>query len=151
MIQRIQSIYLLLSTFSLGSLFIPSVSFGDFTQPDAQVAATTDGFFNIYDEKVLLGAVTIGLSLTAISIFLYKNRPNQARYALAALLFSFVIMGIGIWYFVNFQKSNTAYTGALNASFLAYIPLALTIIFDWLAIRNIRKDEALVRSADRLR
>ena len=153
MIQRIQTIFLLLAAGSLGTLFIPSVSIGDFNQPNAEIPASSDGYLNIFDDKILLVLTIIGLVIAFVSIFLYKTRPNQIRLTWVSVLSSLGLMGISIFE----TKTQTdmvqqaAYTGSFNPSFIAYIPMVLAIGFGWLAIRNIRKDELLVRSADRLR
>jgi Domain of unknown function (DUF4293) len=153
MIQRIQSIFLLLASGSLGTLFIPSVSVGDFNQPNAQIPASADGYLNIFDNKILMVLTGVSLAVAFISIFLFKNRINQIRLSWVSVLASLALLGMSIFE----TKTQTdlvqkaAYAGTFSPSFIAYIPMVLAITFGWLAIRNIRKDELLVRSADRLR
>jgi Domain of unknown function (DUF4293) len=153
MIQRIQSIFLLLASGSLGTLFIPSVSIGDFNQPNAQIPASADGFLNIFDNKILLGLTGVALAVAFLTIFLFKSRPNQIRLAWVSMVACLALLGMSVFE----TKTQTdmvqkaAYTGTFSPSFIAYIPMVVALIFGWLAIRNIRKDEILVRSADRLR
>lgn len=153
MIQRIQSIFLLLASGSLGTLFIPSVSIGDFNQPNAQIPASADGYLNIFDDKILLGLTGVALGVAFLTIFLYKSRPNQIRLAWVSVIACLALLGMSVFE----TKAQTdmvqqvAYAGTFSPSFIAYIPMVVAIIFGWLAIRNIRKDEILVRSADRLR
>ncbi|MBK7946142.1 MAG: DUF4293 family protein [Flavobacteriales bacterium] len=97
----------------------------------------------------VLAVVLAGLWLVAV--FLYRNRPRQVRmvrygYLLAATLFA------SMWIT---HSSVAAYIGreaqldfALQPAF--FLPL-LAVALAFLADRAIRKDEALVRSADRLR
>jgi Domain of unknown function (DUF4293) len=153
MIQRIQSIFLLLASGSLGTLFIPSVSIGDFNQPNAQIPASADGYLNIFDNKILLGLTGVALAVAFLTIFLFKSRPNQIRLAWVSMVACLALLGMSVFE----TKTQTdmvqkaAYTGTFSPSFIAYIPMVVALIFGWLAIRNIRKDEILVRSADRLR
>ncbi len=153
MIQRIQSIFLFLASGSLGTLFIPSVSIGDFNQPNAQIPASADGYLNIFDDKILLGLTGVALVVAFLTIFLYKSRPNQIRLAWVSVIACLALLGMSVFE----TKAQTdmvqqvAYAGTFSPSFIAYIPMVVAIIFGWLAIRNIRKDEILVRSADRLR
>lgn len=153
MIQRIQSIFLLLASGSLGTLFIPSVSIGDFNQPNAQIPASADGYLNIFDDKILLGLTGVALVVAFLTIFLFKSRPNQIRLAWVSVIACLALLGMSVFE----TKAQTdmvqqvAYAGTFSPSFIAYIPMVVAIIFGWLAIRNIRKDEILVRSADRLR
>ncbi len=146
MIQRIQSIFLLLASGSLGSLFINRVSFADFTEPNPSVPASLDGFLNIYDDKILLGATAIAIVQGLIALFYYKNRPNQIRFAWSMIFMSVVLMGLAAW-----QIKTVGSIVPLKMSVFGFISTALTIILGFMAIRYIRKDELLVRSADRLR
>lgn len=146
MIQRIQSIFLLLASSSLGSLFINPVSFADFTEPNPSVPASLDGFLNIYDDKIMLGVATIATMQGLIALFLYKNRPNQIRFAWSLIAVTFALIGFAIW-----QINTVGSIVVLKMSGIGFIFTALAIIFSFLAIRYIRKDELLVRSADRLR
>jgi Domain of unknown function (DUF4293) len=153
MIQRIQSIFLLLASGSLGTLFIPSVSIGDFNQPNAQIPASADGYLNIFDNKILLGLTGVALAVAFLTIFLFKSRPNQIRLAWVSIVACLALLGMSVFETKNQTDmvQKAAYAGTFSPSFIAYIPMVVALIFGWLAIRNIRKDEILVRSADRLR
>jgi Domain of unknown function (DUF4293) len=145
MIQRIQSIFLLLASSSLGSLFFNPVAFANL-EPTPSVSASADGFLNIYDDKILL-SVTIGaIVLGLISLFLFKKRPNQIRLAWAMMAVSAVLIALAAW-----QIKTIGAQVPLKMTGIAFIPTVLSIIFSFLAIRYIRKDELLVRSSDRLR
>ncbi len=146
MIQRIQSVFLFLASSSLGSLFMNTISFADFTEPNPSVPASADGFLNIYDDKIMLGATIIALVLSLLTLFLFKNRPNQIRYAWAMMGVTVVLIGLAVW---DIQKISAIVP--LKISLIGFISSALAIIFGFLAIRYIRKDELIVRSADRLR
>jgi Domain of unknown function (DUF4293) len=153
MIQRIQSIFLFLASGSLGTLFIPSVSIGDFNQPNAEIPASADGYLNIFDNKILLGLTGVALGIAFLTIFLFKSRPNQIRLAWVSIVACLALLGMSVFETKTQTElvQKVAYSGTFSPSFIAYIPMVVALIFGWLAIRNIRKDEILVRSADRLR
>ncbi len=146
MIQRIQSIFLFLASSSLGSLFLNPVSFADFTEPNPSVPASLDGFLNIYDDKIMLGATIVAIALSLLTLFLFKNRPNQIRFAWTMMAVTVVLIGLAVW---DIQTISAIVP--LKMTGIGFIFSALAIIFGFLAIRYIRKDELLVRSADRLR
>ena len=84
MIQRIQSLFLLLAAGVMGILLIPSLSFLNFNGESDKLEGTARAFladqaYNIYDQSVLLGMVAATAALSLITIFLYGNRPLQLR------------------------------------------------------------------------
>ena len=123
-----------------------TVSFADFTEPNPSVPASADGFLNIYDDKIMLGATAIALALSLLTLFLFKNRPNQIRFAWVMMAVTVVLIGLAVW-----QVQIISAIVPLKISLIGFISTALAIIFGFLAIRYIRKDELIVRSADRLR
>ena len=155
MIQRIQSIYLLLTTV-LSFLFLNG-SFLNFN--DNAGLAITFTFKGI--EKISSGQgsdliqkswpFAIVLTLTALialtTIFLYKNRTLQLL--MAKILIGLVLFIILITVYYTFDViSNFGGTIVPGVKmFLPVIMLALSI----LAFRGIRKDDQLVKSYDRLR
>ncbi len=93
---------------------------------------------------MILNFLVIALSL--VTIFQYKNRVLQYKLAnLVALLNVFVI---GLFFLLSFTKETI--TGTINFSIGAFLPV-LGIILAFLAAHFIKKDELLVRSADRIR
>ncbi|GIV33961.1 MAG: membrane protein [Chitinophagales bacterium] len=131
MIQRIQTVWWLLSAILLvGMLFLPV-----FRSPDGTLL-----YPNNFVILLLTALVTAGGSL--LIIFLYKNRPFQIKAGWVLILLHLLLMGIlGYWFF---SQTGLAYLPA------TVIPL-ISLIFQILAIRGVRKDEALVKSMDRLR
>ena len=156
MIQRIQSIYLLLAGIIPAFTFmVPMARF----YPDAG-----EGYYTLYGAAfhtvgldayagapsrpwgmMLLVAVMILVALC--TIFCYKNRKKQMRLAVVAIIadiFYYVLYGSYCYAFsVNSGASYAFQIGAL-------LPL-LCILLTWQARRCIRHDEELVRAADRIR
>jgi len=82
-------------------------------------------------------------------IFGYKNRVRQMRIAVFSIL---IMLGFfaAAWFFVHLSLKELGGEGGYSFD----IPLAFPIvaaILNYLAIRAIGKDEALVRSVDRIR
>jgi amino acid permease len=108
-----------------------------------------------YDEEwpntILLPAV-MGLVgfLSFITIFLYKRRPVQMRLIRFNMLLNIVYLALIFFYYVPelevITVSNADYINDAGI-YLSIVPL----IFLVLALRFIRRDEKLVRAADRLR
>ena len=147
MIQRIQSVYLLISTILIGLLFL---------LPFAEIAK--DGAMYLFNFKGVLldGAVktnglvipvllVIIIVLNVLAIFSYSNRGKQVRLVWGVILMLVVLL-VAFVYF-----TYLAYSGAqINFKLGAVLPL-IAIVLDYLAIRAINKDEALIRSIDRIR
>jgi len=125
MIQRIQSLYLLITIISSVVLFFY-----------AQVTEET----SFVVEYFLLLITPV---LSAVVLFLFKKRMLQVR--LCAILLFFQLSLIGFY----------GYSYALNTQLTLTYPVVLGsivhLIFLWMARRSTLKDEALVRSVDRIR
>lgn len=150
MIQRIQSIYLLLVAV-LGTLlcFFAPVQF---LTPTGTEYILLTAF-----QKWPLAIISVVVPLLAlVNIFLFKHRLVQARlnvvnvvlclgyYALLALYIAYIVKG-------NEPINGTIIEGAeWYLTIWASIPL-INIVLSMMATRRILKDEALVRAADRLR
>src|SRR5258705_8740591 len=89
---------------------------------------------------LILTVVTIGISV--VTIFMFKDRKMQMKLCLLGLLVSVLIL---VLYFLNMKKIISA-TPAL----WSILPVAVIAGY-YMAFRNIRKDEKLVKSLDKLR
>lgn len=98
---------------------------------------------NIYIPMVLNFLV---LSLSLITIFQFKKRPLQYKVSnLLALLNVFII---GLFFLLPYMKEG--FTGTVSFTYGAFLPI-LSIVCSFFAAHFIKKDEQLVRSADRIR
>lgn len=151
MIQRIQTVYLLLVTvLSIVTLCLP---IGRFV--DAQGAVVAE----MYNLSLLLAdgsksfapwALFVMLVVVAITafgaIFLYRKRMRQVRFTIfSGLLLIGYYIAYGIFAYILGDKY-----GHFSISWVAGLP-AVALILDYLAFRGIMKDELIVRSLDRLR
>ena len=152
MIQRIQSVWLLIASISvLALLFIPIVVS---QQGAVQYEITALGLFSKAEGAsqqietfIPLIILTILVALLLISsIFLFNNRRIQKRVISIAVL---VLLGYS---FLSSRYVNEIPGGIEQSSFGngLYLPL-VAIIFSMLAVRGINNDDKLIKSADRLR
>lgn len=146
MIQRIQTIYLLLAAAAgFSTLALPFASTASGIQSSALFA---DASFSTGDNIGLLVLFAIAGALALASIFLFGNRKTQKTISWVALAVNLV--GGGLAGFLYFQDSSHVATAEIAPGLSAFLPLAF-MVFAFLAINGIKKDDALVRSADRLR
>ncbi|NMA74103.1 MAG: DUF4293 domain-containing protein [Bacteroidales bacterium] len=148
MIQRIQSVYLLLVTILL--IIAICVPFGTYFTVDTTYKFTAlgvSGNENFHSTWGLFVLLLISTIIAFVTIFLYRNRILQIR---LSIFNSLLLIGyyIAFWYFmVSFKNDLDA---AFQISWSLSLPL-IALIFNYLAIRGIGKDEVLVKAADRLR
>ena len=166
MIQRIQTLYLaLVLIFSFVGLIS---TIGTWTVGDDIVAYFSnftfgaDGQFKSLDTisgPWCLGVLLIlVMFLTAISIMLFRKRMRQLRLTIFStiLLAGYVaVYALFAYYYhqnlVQFSPEQYGWISPIfHIKFGAILPV-LSIILNILAIQGIRKDEALVRSLDRIR
>lgn len=156
MIQRVQSIYLLLA--GILPAFTFCLPLARFSTSDPQSYATLYGLSvqlfgqvtlasEVETPWILLAAACFCTLLPLITIFKFKNRRRQIKNAKGQLyaLTVFYLVFVGYCY-VLANGADVSFSLCIGSLF----PL-LSYAFTWLALRAIRKDEALVRSADRIR
>lgn len=147
MIQRIQTLFILAAGMLIGSLYLQK--FADIIVNDQLHIFNALGIFK--DEvllfsglplMILIGIITV---LHLVTLFLYKKRILQIRILGFCMLLMLGLFGLFFYFtYASFEEVKVAFKVAVA------LPIA-AIILDWLAIRAIGKDEALVRSLDRIR
>ncbi|MCU0450922.1 MAG: DUF4293 domain-containing protein [Bernardetiaceae bacterium] len=157
MIQRIQTVFLFLVMVALVlMLFFPlwqkqqaaTQQMAEFTVLSLthQKAGQTVVAKNTIYLAIMAG---VGMVLAAMSLFSYKNRHLQVRINLLNTLVLAVMLLAAAFLSLQGEKFfEPAVRGQYGLGF--YMP-GLALVFNALATRFIRRDEALVRSADRLR
>lgn len=146
MIQRIQTIYLLAVIILIAQVFLfPFLTFFNESESIALGALQISTGEYVIPLAILFGIIII-IALT--TIFCYKRRLLQAR---LTVINTFLLLGsIGLVVFFSWQMKASLPSHAIHYNFTCLSPV-VAIIFNYLALRAIRKDEALVRSANRLR
>ena len=166
MIQRIQTVYLAIV---LILSFVGLIStIGEWTVANAVVAHFSnftfgaEGQFKSMDSTSgpwCLGILLIlTMFLSLMSIMLFRKRMRQLRLTIIStiLLVGYVAAYIFFAYVYQVKLESLCGEGSgcipptFHLKFVAVFPI-LSIILNCLAIQGIRKDEALVRSLDRIR
>ncbi|MGE0090576.1 MAG: DUF4293 domain-containing protein [Bacteroidales bacterium] len=152
MIQRIQTVYFFVIAILMGSMFF--YPFAELLAPDNQVFAyyfnglfienNNSAYFLTIPPAILLCSITL---ISIISIFLYKKRILQIRLSAFNLLLMLGYVGLNYYYIKSFSSQLT---GVISYNLIVIFPL-ISAILTYLAIRAIGKDEALLRSLDRIR
>jgi len=138
MLQRIQSVYLLLTT--LFSVLFLSMKMFVFRN-EAGIVGSEEIIIPLAVLLILIAAISI------ITIFLFKNRKIQIKLSMVLLILSIVLLlAVAAYAFILSDKYNAQLQFRVNLIF----PV-LVLIFSILAHRGIKKDEKLVKSYDRLR
>ncbi|MCF8391849.1 MAG: DUF4293 domain-containing protein [Bacteroidales bacterium] len=154
MLQRIQSIYLLAAT----SLFIVL-----FRNPVSRISVSDQlimemNAFKIYvisgsgADTIVVWPFTFLLSIVMIigivSIFLYKKRTLQMRLCMYNIFLMLGLVGI-IWFYTKFTLNDL--DGIQSVYLWPIVIPFISSIFTYLAMKSIQKDDAIVKSYERLR
>ncbi len=153
MIQRIQSVFMAISVaLIIAAFFLPLGYFSDTAESLTMTACgvkdaagTSMAGVNTYWFIIPL---TLALAVTIKALFGYKSRVSQLRdirLSFLGLAFSFVLMAL----YVNSAQGVVA-GKVFSIGIGFFLPFA-SLLFNWLAARAIRKDEALIKSVDRIR
>ena len=155
MIQRIQTIYLLMVAGLFMSLFflpLAVIRSGDklysFQVAGLYSTATVEEL--VFPTWSLMVIAAIIVLLSFVIIFNYKKRILQIRMCVfnTLLIAGFcVLFGFYIW---KFGKSPELPELKVHLRLWAAFPI-VSLILNYLAIRNIGADEAMIRSLERLR
>lgn len=151
MIQRIQSVYLLVVTVLL--IIAACSPVGQFVAADDVTThvfkplgvTMADGIFQ--STWGLFGILLLSAIIDFCTIFLFKNRMLQVRMTVFSTI---LLVGyyIAFLVFVYILKDDLA--ASFRIGWTLCLPL-ISIILNYLAFRAILRDEVMVRAADRLR
>lgn len=141
MIQRIQSIYLLLVTILTGGLIFVF----DLWKLEGTKVFALDLFSNEVFVAKLVPAFYLGSAVLALySIFSFKDRQKQFVLGRLIMLINLFLLGILIYLSLNLPGEKS------EKGIGMFLPI-VAILFSVMANRAIKKDEDLVKSVDRLR
>lgn len=140
MIQRQQTLWLLLSTAAAVLTFMFPFATGEEVVDKTTMRRMTEIVAGSDFFLLILTIASVGLS--AVTIFMFKDRKMQIKLCLLGLLISVIIL---VRYFMVMKKLITSIP-----ALWAVLPVAVIIGY-FMAFRLIRKDEKLVKSLDKLR
>lgn len=155
MIQRIQTLYLLLTTVFSG-IFLTG-DFIKFSNPGSyEVLARFGGIFRVTSENSIIriepmypvGVLSLLIPVLSFAIiFFFKKRRIQRQLTILLLFLEILVIAVAGYFLLTLNQGDR---NSPAAGFLTFIPL-ISIIFTLLAYRGIRKDDNLVKSYDRMR
>ncbi len=155
MIQRIQTIFLSLTT--LFSIIFLNGTILTFIDKSGSVTKVTikgimkaaEGSGLVHTERLvpLTALLFVIPALALVTIFLFRNRKIQMRFALVLIMLTTALL-IALAYYSYVICQNNSYSSVLT--YTVAFPV-LSLLSAILAYRGIRKDDALVKSYDRLR
>ena len=160
MIQRIQTLYLALIAaicFTVASVKLYELTPGETTNKTINYTATVwkimsaeKGQVSVISNAPYLGLILLFVGFLALfTAWMYKSRKKQMAFCKILLLLSLAWVG----FFLSGINTLRALSG-VGYQFKIYpftTIVVLVPVFILLALRAIKKDEELVRSADRLR
>lgn len=136
MIQRIQTLYMLLAFLLVGVLpfFIPLWN-------------TVQGPFYFMQDITYTALVGLSISLLLVSILFYKKRQHQFVLNRLNMIIMLILLGLFVYRSLNVSGETAAVS---EKGIGIYLPI-ISIVLLALANKSIKKDEELVKSVDRLR
>jgi len=155
MIQRIQSIYLLLTTI-MSVLFLKGSFLRFINNAGSELAIDFMGInqmnnekgFELVEQMIPLTVIFILIPLISfLAIFLFKKRRLQLRITLIVIILALLLIMIVVYYVISVIHN---YQVILIPGIKMFL-LPLILLFALLAYRSIRKDEDLIKSYERLR
>ncbi len=136
MLQRIQTIYLLISVgITAGLIFV-----FDLWKTNAEVT------FFAKDDLLYLSLFLGSAVLSLIAIFMFKNRKSQFVVGRLNIILNFILLGLFVYRSLNLSGETDVSEKGIGM----LLPI-FSIVFLVLANKAIKKDEELVKSVDRLR
>jgi hypothetical protein len=147
MIQRIQTVYLFVSALIIASMM--KLKLADLSVNDELYTFMARGIYNgenlVFDGMAIFIFLWVVVLLHLFVIFKYKKRILQFR----ILVFTMILM-VGL-FGMFFYFAYAGFEGAKVAFKIPVVFPIVAVILDYLAIRAIGKDEALIRSLNRIR
>ena len=136
MLQRIQTVYLLISALVIGGLYLWF-----------PIIKSESGFIIISNnEPMVLGLIFGSILLTLLSILNFKKRQLQFVINRLSIILNFLLLGV----FVYRSLTLSGETLVSEKGIGVLLPI-ISIVFLVMANKAIKKDEDLVKSVDRLR
>jgi len=155
MIQRIQSLFLLLTSL-LSVLFLSGNFLTFLNKSGIEIIMNFRGIWQsagagnitLLGHQIILPVIIILVSLISfVAIFFYKNRKLQMKITITVILLAAASIAVMIFYSFSIIRK---YNADIIEGVRMFIPL-LILLFGILAYMGIKKDENLVKSYDRLR
>ncbi|MCC5920225.1 MAG: DUF4293 domain-containing protein [Cyclobacteriaceae bacterium] len=165
MIQRIQTLFLIITAVCCALMLHPSFAFWEKVDEEQELVVTLNSSYlakldisdkarpTVIEEKMtfyLAAVAALMAGLAVFSIFQYKNRIAQIKLGIvnSGLLALYILGVVLITIYMAEPMLENGEGGSFKIGF--FLPF-IAILFNRLANRFIKKDEDLVRSVDRIR
>ncbi len=136
MLQRIQTVYLLLAALcSAGLIFLLPLGSG----PEGAAVFAVDIL-------AVFTAFIASAVLSLVSLCLYRNRKLQFVLGRLNIILNFVLLGVFVYWSLNVSGERL-----ISEKGIGMLIPVISIVFLVLANKAIKRDEDLVKSVDRLR
>lgn len=154
MLQRLQTVFLILALVSISLTFVfdilafsgeNSVHYGILGLKSNLDLSSIQSY-----NWIVLGLVIAIMLVLVVAILQYKNRPLQMN---LCRLTMFLSMGVvaSLFFIINSLITKINFEDYIIGYGIGYFLPMVTLVFSFLALNRIRKDEELVKSVDRLR
>jgi len=150
MLQRIQTIFLLLAAIVLALLFVEAFNFATVTGAPETDMILGDGDLDTYDYPILMGLAGLATVILLVAIFLFNNRSLQSNVVKLGLALVAALGAGAAYYFMNMNDIAETLNATITPS-IGWASPVIALILCGLALRGISKDDKLVKSMDRLR
>jgi len=144
MIQRIQSVYLTVIIL-ISSILVIYVPLWVSNKSEALFIYQSFGKKEILIMSLTIGFIVVTI-LALVSLLKYKNRKSQFMLNRLNIIVNLYLIGVLLFYLLNLSGEIVISEKGIGS----FIPV-LNIVLLALANKAIQKDEALVKSMDRLR
>ncbi len=151
MIQRIQSVWLLLAAIVMSALFylnVYSVAVPSAVDMPPKMVNDYLSVISIRNNFLALGLAGVSSLLSLVTIFLFKKRKQQISLTWLNIL---LCIGLTFWLYVGLNSFWSAYPENGGSIAVGLFLPVVTVFLLLLALRGLRKDEKLIKSLDRLR
>lgn len=152
MLQRQQSLYLFFVFILSIVLYTGPIAF--VTMEEGGLYLNHSGVFDLAGEKMKVSTwpltvmITVSVILSFLTLFSYMKRPRQMRLTLFQMVFNLGLIALSFYYVLYIMHNFNGLQFVFQWR-VVIPPIMLVLLI--LAFRGIRRDELLVRAADRIR
>ncbi len=157
MLQRIQTVFLFLAiVFIALSVILPIAFYSNLTTAN-QFEYSILNFLSPknpnnlgFNSLPLFVPAAISIVLSIAALFMFKKRKLQINLTIYSIVFNVVYVGLLAYYILSVFSNSASKDVTVSHHYPLIFPI-IALIFSFLAIRGIKKDDELVKSLDRLR
>lgn len=152
--QRIQTLYLLIAVIINSLAYV--LTFGSLSVGEALYEFTFYGLIDtttgvaVYPTVVPVVISIVSMLLSVVVILMFKKRQLQIKLSQLNLFVQLLLL-VAIFFLQDTAATSIGVDKELLNYGIGILVLSLPLVAIYLALRAIKKDEALVRAADRIR